>query len=724
MEEYIRLEEEKARRHGRMFNWQTATFGKIENYEDEDDYFIDFETEFPAIVFDNTLTALPSEPTVCPPNENKIDFRISLDESNDEDYTVIFDENSFSYKINPVNDLKTDSGNDNDNMPSSPNLTVYYFDDLDFFKDFENEFPVIVYNDAQTSKSDYLTKPILNPQHIDKFNLNDETSLSEYDKEDQNVLHFNDLFLFDIIHLGDLKSEKDNDNNDIDIIQCSEGNEITHGSNGLSETSHDKIIKTFRTGSFVINLKANIVIWNYYANGMLFFLIINLYVPFGIPFDPKRYYKDGSHTIIEEAKILIQDMAPLPAADQRHPWLRYQVEGYTEGIRHSYEQRLKAIWSRPVNRVHVLDFEGLTPEMRHDLAVRLRMVYTGGEGQQVSVSHAWRRLFGIWVPLVREFILEFLSTCRMSDTEMGLDVADTLCFQLGGDGSNRLIPNKGDLKDYWIEISSDKDFLGPAPSYVLIRDPVRILCHWMIAYSISGRGQAHEKVTSVDLFYLCSMDQRTTNIPHLLAQYLFRHAEGRESGARLSGGHFIGRLAMHFWLVSDKGLRGLQVVTRELLLIDLYKLGRLNICTRFGDIWDWVAHRPERQRAAAAGAYGADEAGSTADEGAQEIPTLAQAPPLPLPAPQPRTMSQRIERIEEEVYDLQRDIVGLRGVIESFTTEQSRVSTWLITCMTQLMDASGHTYQAFDNTLSSRMPLQSVSRPHGYAMLAPLQTTF
>ncbi|GJY08428.1 hypothetical protein Tco_0375482, partial [Tanacetum coccineum] len=58
MEEYIRLEEEKARRHGRTFNWQTAMFEKLKNYEDEDDCFIDFETEFSAIVFDNTLTAL------------------------------------------------------------------------------------------------------------------------------------------------------------------------------------------------------------------------------------------------------------------------------------------------------------------------------------------------------------------------------------------------------------------------------------------------------------------------------------------------------------------------------------------------------------------------------------------------------------------------------------------------------------------------------------------
>ncbi|GKD52961.1 hypothetical protein Tco_1286348, partial [Tanacetum coccineum] len=115
------------------------------------------ETEFPATVFNDSLTfeETPScEPTVSPLNDNKIDFRISFDEFDDEDYMVIYDKNSFSYKIISVDDLKTDSENDNDkvNMPSfsSPKPTVSYFDDLDFFKDFENEFPAIVYNDALT----------------------------------------------------------------------------------------------------------------------------------------------------------------------------------------------------------------------------------------------------------------------------------------------------------------------------------------------------------------------------------------------------------------------------------------------------------------------------------------------------------------------------------------------------------------------------------------------
>ncbi|GKA88179.1 hypothetical protein Tco_0809943 [Tanacetum coccineum] len=104
---------------------------------------------------------------------------------------------------------------------------------LDFFKDFENEFPAIVYNDAQMSKSDYLTKQTLSPQHNNESDLMDETSLSEYDEVGQNILYFNDLFPFNVIHPDDLKSDEDNDNNEIDVIQSSEGGEITHMGEGV-----------------------------------------------------------------------------------------------------------------------------------------------------------------------------------------------------------------------------------------------------------------------------------------------------------------------------------------------------------------------------------------------------------------------------------------------------------------------------------------------------------
>ncbi|GJX08136.1 hypothetical protein Tco_0196068 [Tanacetum coccineum] len=108
-------------------------------------------------------------------------------------------------------------------MPSfpSPEPTVSYFDDLDFFKDFEKEFPAIVYNDALTFKSDFLTEPTVSPQHIDEFDLKDETSLSECEKEEKNVLYFKDLLPFNVIYPDDLKSDTDNDNDKIDIEQPS-----------------------------------------------------------------------------------------------------------------------------------------------------------------------------------------------------------------------------------------------------------------------------------------------------------------------------------------------------------------------------------------------------------------------------------------------------------------------------------------------------------------------
>nr|GEU80672.1 hypothetical protein [Tanacetum cinerariifolium] len=147
-------------------------------------------------------------------------------------------------------------------MPSfpSPKPMVSYFKNLDFFKDFEIEFPAIVYNDALTSKSNFLIEPTVSPQHIDEFNLKDETSLSECDEEEQNVLSFNDLVPFNIIYPDDSKSDKDNDDNKIDVKQSSGGNVINtdvgayaHGSNKLLETSHDTSNKFFKTETFTKN---------------------------------------------------------------------------------------------------------------------------------------------------------------------------------------------------------------------------------------------------------------------------------------------------------------------------------------------------------------------------------------------------------------------------------------------------------------------------------------
>ncbi|GJU84839.1 hypothetical protein Tco_1292385 [Tanacetum coccineum] len=101
IEEYIRLAEEKAQKRRKVFNWETAKYGKI--WYDADIHDLrSVEPEFPAIAFNDELSSkktLSCEPTVSSLND-EIDFRISFDDSDDEDYTVVFDKNSFSYKNN------------------------------------------------------------------------------------------------------------------------------------------------------------------------------------------------------------------------------------------------------------------------------------------------------------------------------------------------------------------------------------------------------------------------------------------------------------------------------------------------------------------------------------------------------------------------------------------------------------------------------------------------
>ncbi|GKB43322.1 hypothetical protein Tco_0888264 [Tanacetum coccineum] len=404
---------------------------------------------------------LEEEKALSIPVNDEIDFRISFDESDDEDYTIICDKNSFSYKMISVNNLKMDSENDYEEvMPSilSPEPAISCFDDLDFFKDFENEFPAIIYNDAKMSKSDLLTKPILNPQHIDEFDLNDETSLSEYDEEEQNVLYFNDLFPFNIIRSDDLKSEKDNDNNEIDITQSLLDNEITHGSTMLFETSHDKVTKTLRMESFVINLNVKVMIWIYYANGMLFYLIMNLCAPFGVPFDPKRNWSPRMDTAYS-------DMAFLPS-EQRHRFLRYEGLEYTNS--------------------DIADFES-----------RMAMEHRDEAGVVVFTSQAWRRLFDTRGPLVWDLILEFLSTLRFGEVLLDLDALDTIQFQLGG--ARR-----------------------------------RLSCRqFIMALGLHTR----EEMESPG--------------------FARRFSAKRKSGAHISGGQFMARLAEHFGLLTVEILGGL-----------------------------------------------------------------------------------------------------------------------------------------------------------------------
>ncbi|GKB52155.1 hypothetical protein Tco_0902908, partial [Tanacetum coccineum] len=204
--------------------------------------------------------------------------------------------------------------------------------------------------------------------------------------------------------------------------------------------------------------------------------------------------------------------------------------------------------------------------------------------------------------------------------------------------SERMILGKGGLHDYWRDILTDGDFLGPPPSYTLIRDPVLRLCHRMMAHNIPGRIQAPEKVTVTDLFYLRGLDVGSVNIPYLLARYLMRFAAGRKSGAHISRGQFVARLVEHFGLLTAEILGGLTL----------------------DDTWAWVAMRPERQPDVAAGALAVAEDAPAVDEGDQE-----------------------------DVHEIHGALTEQREVIDAMARDFSIFSTWVTTGLGRMMDRAG-----------------------------------
>ncbi|GKA93913.1 hypothetical protein Tco_0815899, partial [Tanacetum coccineum] len=218
------------------------------------------------------------------------------------------------------------------------------------------------------------------------------------------------------------------------------------------------------------------------------------------------------------------------------------------------------------------------------------------------------------------------------NTELCLETIDVKPIDSVACISNDNTPVESD--DY-LETNHDKK--RAAPSYTFIQDHVRRLSHRLISYTIFSRGQAPEKVTGIDLFYLRSMDQGTANVPYLLALYLFKHTKRRKSIARMFEGYFIGRLAEHFGLVSDEGLMGLSVIVRMIPVIDLDEL---------------VA-----------------EGAPDIDEGAQAIPALVQVPQLPPAAIQTRTMPQSIARLEEEVHGIQESLAEQQEVMETMARD-------------------------------------------------------
>ncbi|GJS67208.1 hypothetical protein Tco_0681772 [Tanacetum coccineum] len=85
MEEYIKLEEKKARRRGQVFNWQTTTYGKIRVDDDLHD-LSSMEAEFPAIVIND---AFPPEDALQRKSQQLLQIRVEVNQFVAENVVVV-----------------------------------------------------------------------------------------------------------------------------------------------------------------------------------------------------------------------------------------------------------------------------------------------------------------------------------------------------------------------------------------------------------------------------------------------------------------------------------------------------------------------------------------------------------------------------------------------------------------------------------------------------------
>nr|GEY79436.1 hypothetical protein [Tanacetum cinerariifolium] len=196
-----------------------------------------------------------------------------------------------------------------------------------------------------------------------------------------------------------------------------------------------------------------------------------------------------------------------------------------------------------------------------------------------------------------------------------------------------------------------------ASSYTSIRDLMLRSCHKIIACSIAGSSQTPNKVIVTDLFYLRGMDVRSVNIPYLLAR-----------------------------------LQGLTVTVRDLPVIDMDELVRLQICKELDDTWDWVALGPERQPDVMVGALEIDEGAPHVDEGGQAILAPAQAPQPPPVAKPAQTMALRLVRMEEDVHEIRGALGEQREVMDVMAKDLSKFTVCAARGISKLLDSTRATY--------------------------------
>ncbi|GJZ34924.1 hypothetical protein Tco_0580741 [Tanacetum coccineum] len=205
-------------------------------------------------------------------------------------------------------------------------------------------------------------------------------------------------------------------------------------------------------------------------------------------------------------------------------WLKFNNRNFSLDSRKEFRKRLTETRIKEIECLEGLDIEEFDDRR--------------------FVSQAWNRLFRIKEQVVREYVMELLSSFTYRDHIEELDEADTMVFQLGGEKRSRHSKN--------------------------------------------------EKVTMDDLFLLHSIDGGVSvDVLWHVAKFLCDKAKGSKRKSPIVGAHLIGKIASYYGLMTLGSLMNITLgpETSSMSVAELVDLG---ICKYNGlGIGETVAEIPE-----------------------------------------------------------------------------------------------------------------------------------
>nr|GEV73691.1 hypothetical protein [Tanacetum cinerariifolium] len=639
MEEYIRLEEEKARRNGKVYKWETDTYGKIWD-DDEVHNLRSVETEFPAIVFDDTFTspiAILCEPTYI--DEFKLKDETSLYEYDEEEQNFLYFKDLFPFNVIYLDNSK--SNKDNDDKPWGimklwrPRYVFYTFLNLGKLVS-KNEYDVLDMDLPPTDqRHQYLRfkgikMPILQilrrdwvgftverytrdlmlrlchkliayiiagrsqaPEKVtvtDLFYLSGDGCAPNVDEGDQAVL-------VPVRHLRHLQLDQ-------------QGLWHRGWAQDLAGKEIDKVGKVS-------------IIWNPVC------VVVMLVNMDDSNITMEEYFRLKEEKVHRNGKVYNWETATYGKIDEVHNLrsveTKFQTivfdDMFTSPAAISCEPTVSPLNDNKINfRISFDEFddEDYTPSFP---SLKSMVSYFDDLDYIKDFKNEFLAIVYNDVLTSKSDFLTEPNMCPQYIDEFNLKDITSL-FEYDEKEQNVLYFNNLFPFNviYHDDSKSNKENDDkPWGDVSVIPLPDKINIH-VGAYARRG------------------MDVGSVNIPYLLDRYLRLFASGRKRGAMIYGGQFVARLAKNFLLLTEERLQGLMVIVRDLPMIDMTELVRLQI-------------------------YYSD---------------THTAPQLPTAGPA-RTMSQRLGMLEDDVHGLRGALGKQREVLDCMACDFSRFTTWTIT---------------------------------------------